>query len=255
MPCWPQSFGTLRRRPGTRSRAGRYRAFTTRRPCFSPTDAWRLAVAAIRPASVFPNTGRRSIASVPVPRRAPDDHVGAVTDELRTIVLRRHAGRLDRHQGCLSPAADTYARIQLLLGIRAADVLADCRGTHCHRAAERQHRSSRDVHALRDQRQRRAIDRRLGEDRSLELSSSTARLDAPKEGAWTLALRSVATQAPTAPAPTAPAAVSPPTIFGSLRPGATSGESGAIGSYAKRIVCTLNRNRVAPRKEAGRGPP
>ena len=59
------------------------------------------------------------------------------------------------------------------------------------------------------------------------------------------------TSAPTPPAPTPSA---PTSIFPSLTPGAAApGES--IGSYGKRIVCTLNRNRDSSRTALKRGPP
>jgi hypothetical protein len=83
-------------------------------------------------------------------------------------------------------------------------------------------------------------------------ASPTARLTAKRDGGWKLLSRweTTPTSAPTPPAPTPPA---PTSIFPSLTPGAAApGES--IGSYGKRIVCTL-RNRDSSRTASKRAPP
>ena len=83
-------------------------------------------------------------------------------------------------------------------------------------------------------------------------ASLTARLTAKRDSGWKLLSRwESPTSAATPPAPTPSA---PTSIFPSLTPGAAApGES--IGSYGKRIVCTLDRNRDSSRTALKRGPP
>ena len=84
-------------------------------------------------------------------------------------------------------------------------------------------------------------------------ASPTARLGAKRDSGWTLLSKwdSAPTSAPTSPSPAPPA---PTSIFPSLTPGdAAPGES--IGSYGKRIVCTLNRTGELSRTTLKRGPP
>jgi hypothetical protein len=80
-------------------------------------------------------------------------------------------------------------------------------------------------------------------------ASPTARLEAGSTSGWKLA-----TYSPGAAAP-ASASDRPSSIFGSLVPGSTSGESGALSSYGKRIVCTVNGNRSVSDPRSTRGPP
>ena len=79
--------------------------------------------------------------------------------------------------------------------------------------------------------------------------SATARLDAPRESAW-YALSVTGRIASSAPSPTPSAPV-----FSGADLGQTVSGKALVGSYAKRVFCTLNRRPVLIRGRPGRGPP
>ena len=245
VPVLP-SCGISRPRRGGRCRAVSFRASTTRRRFSSPTAAWSLAAAVILQDSASPNTAPRSSllrtcskGARPTISAAPSQANYSQSFFVGTSEGGRSRRSLSsRSRPSLTGTTRTPGYVPLTFSQTSGGLNVTAPPNGC--VAPPGH-----VHAVRGQRQRCAVRGHMG----ARLRGEPADLDSAAEttgGGQPGRSRSALSRARLPPpAPTAPPPVSPPSVFGSLRPGATSGESATVSSYAKKIVCTLNRSREA----------